>query len=738
MKVKGLIISITAGTALIVGTAYGIGMGMKKKAQPVEVVSVPSVNEASMGGMGATSTLYGTIISKDTQSVELDTSHTIRKVYVKQGDKVKKGDKLMTYDMDLDKLKREAQDLTRQGLELTLTSMQKDLATMQSGRLPANYGSGNEYQFFNGVDTSNADSDDDSADVENEDSTLTQAADTAVSDQGQATDSAADSSQNGEAAGSAQAQSPAAENPEEASGDDGTVVSGGSEDTGNQVIIDPGNEGSDDLPGDGQTVIQDDGDGTQEADPDTLTAVNTFLSDVNRLTGLANEGFDNLSSDAATAVFQEAFELFRSKLADSGETTVTDFFGASRTVTAYAVKSRVTAMTGSATATVLQQAYDRLCVYQFINAVRQIFPGQMNPSGAYDSAAVSAASEKIHAAADAYYQLQSSACTVDESGNIVFSTEFSALNDPSFGDQSYGAYFTGLIQTLNLNGQTLFPENPIQQTEMEMTEPGMPGDDGGDGGDGGTTAQELQQAIEQQKKDIVECQLQIREADLAIKEYDANLQNETVTATMDGIVKQAGTTTEQPSSGGFIVITGKAGMYVQGTLSERSLDSLKVGDMISGTSWDTGSTFTAKITEISKYPSDSGSNVYYYDSTNDQNSSQYPFLAYIDEAEGLTAGSTVELSVTSQDTESGLMLPPYLIRTDSAGKSFCYVRGEDGKLARKYVKTKDTGYGITMILSGLSSDDYIAFPYGDDVKDGAPTKEVETLSAVSGSYYGVG
>lgn len=737
MKVKGLIISIAAGTALIVGTAYGIGMGMKKKAQPVEVVSVPSVNEASMGGMGTASTLYGTIISKDTQSVELDTSHTVRKVYVKQGDKVKKGDKLMTYDMDLDKLKREAQDLTRQGLELTLTSMQKDLATMQSGRLPANYGSGNEYQFFNGADSSNADSDDDSADVENEDSTLTQAADTVVSGQGtSAGDSSAEGSQNQDAAGSVQAQNPAAEKPEAVSGDDGTVVSGNGDDTGNQVIIDPGNEGSDDLPGDGQTVIQDDSDGTQEADPDTLTAVNTFLSDVNRLTGLANEGFDNLSPDTAAAVFQEAFELFRSKLADSGETTVTDFFGASRTVTTYAVKSRVAAMTGNATATVLQQAYDRLCVYQFINAVRQIFPGQMNPSGAYDSAAVSAVSDKIHAAADAYYQLQSSACTVDENGNIVFSTEFSALNDPSFGDQSYGAYFTGLIQTLNLNGQTLFPENPIPQTEMEMSEPGFPGDDGGDGG--GTTAQELQQAIEQQKKDIVECQLQIREANLAIKEYDADLQNETVTATMDGIVKQAGTTTEQPSSGGFIVITGKAGMYVQGTLSERSLDSLKVGDMISGTSWDTGSTFSAKITEISKYPSDSESNMYYYDSTNDQNSSQYPFLAYIDDAEGLTAGSTVELSVTSQDTESGLMLPPYLIRTDSAGKSFCYVRGKDDRLARKYVKTKDTGYGLTMILSGLNSDDYIAFPYGDDVKDGAPTKKVETLSAVSGSYYGIG
>ena len=65
MKVKGLIISITAGTALIVGTAYGIGMGMKKKAQPVEVVSVPSVNEASMGGMGGKMTPNAVLVIKD-------------------------------------------------------------------------------------------------------------------------------------------------------------------------------------------------------------------------------------------------------------------------------------------------------------------------------------------------------------------------------------------------------------------------------------------------------------------------------------------------------------------------------------------------------------------------------------------------------------------------------------------------------------------------------------------------
>ena len=83
---------------------------------------------------------------------------------------------------------------------------------------------------------------------------------------------------------------------------------------------------------------------------------------------------------------------------------------------------------------------------------------------------------------------------------------------------------------------------------------------------------------------------------------------------MDGVVKSAGTVDESVSDEDFIVVTGASGMYVQGTISETKLDTVKVGDQVSGMSYDTGMSFTATITEISQYPT-SGDNVYYGDGT---------------------------------------------------------------------------------------------------------------------------
>ena len=116
---------------------------------------------------------------------------------------------------------------------------------------------------------------------------------------------------------------------------------------------------------------------------------------------------------------------------------------------------------------------------------------------------------------------------------------------------------------------------------------------------------ELAEAIANQEKSIKECRLQIREAELQVKEYEKVLEGRVVRATMDGVVTSAGTMEEEPDSGPFILVSGKAGLYVQGTISEMELDSIQVGDTITGMSYDTGNEFTAEITEISPYPSDS-------------------------------------------------------------------------------------------------------------------------------------
>ena len=57
-------------------------------------------------------------------------------------------------------------------------------------------------------------------------------------------------------------------------------------------------------------------------------------------------------------------------------------------------------------------------------------------------------------------------------------------------------------------------------------------------------------------------------------------------------------------------------------------------------------------------------------------------------------------------------------------KSYVYVRGENDKLEKRQVKTGTISYGSTEILSGLNRDtEWIAFPYGKTVKEGASTRE---------------
>jgi hypothetical protein len=248
---------------------------------------------------------------------------------------------------------------------------------------------------------------------------------------------------------------------------------------------------------------------------------------------------------------------------------------------------------------------------------------------------------------------------------------------------------------------------------------------------GGYTAEELAEAIANQEKSIKECKLQIREAELEVKEYEKILDGRIVLASMDGIVTSAGTMEEEPDSGPFILISGKAGLYVKGTISEMELDTLKVGDIITGMSYDTGSEFTAEITDISPYPSDTDNVWYYGMGSGNTNSSYYPFYAFIENAEGMEVDSSVDLTLPAAVESAGsISLDSYYIRTDSNGKSYCYVMGDDGLLEKRYIKTGSNAYGTVEIRSGLKEEDYIAFPYGDHVKEGAETVIVSSLSAL--------
>ena len=85
------------------------------------------------------------------------------------------------------------------------------------------------------------------------------------------------------------------------------------------------------------------------------------------------------------------------------------------------------------------------------------------------------------------------------------------------------------------------------------------------------------------------------------------------------------------------------------------------------------------------------------------------------------------LSLETDKTSSGdIGLDKMFIRQEPNGRSYVFVAGQGGKLEKRYVSVSPADYYIN-VTEGLSGDDLIAFPYGDNVKEGASVVETASL-----------
>ena len=79
--------------------------------------------------------------------------------------------------------------------------------------------------------------------------------------------------------------------------------------------------------------------------------------------------------------------------------------------------------------------------------------------------------------------------------------------------------------------------------------------------------------------------------------------------------------------------------------------------------------------------------------------------------------------------EQGVYLENAFIRQEQ-GRHYVYLRGADGKLEKRYVSVGKSLWGsYKQILSGITEEDMLAFPYGKNLKEGADTLESD-LSAL--------
>lgn len=241
------------------------------------------------------------------------------------------------------------------------------------------------------------------------------------------------------------------------------------------------------------------------------------------------------------------------------------------------------------------------------------------------------------------------------------------------------------------------------------------------------TQLELNKAILEKAQAVKEQEVNLKVAKLKLDKKLAELGDGNVYAEFDGTVKAVRDPDEAYNNSEAVVeLSGGGGYYVTGTLSEMDLGSVQVGDSVSISSWMTGAACEGTIVSIDDYPTSNGNNW----GDGNSNVSYYPFKVFVTEDANLQPNDYVDIQyqkdTSAEESGSSLYLQSMFIRTDN-GKSYVMARGDDGRLEQRWVQTgRDLWGSYTQIRGGLTIDDYVAFPYGRDVVEGAHTQEATT------------
>ena len=622
MKKRTIIISCLLVAALIAGGVYGASYLLRNSGATVPVYSVASKN---MGYYDYNVSSSGTVTSKATQEVYLDTNELVDQVYVKEGDKVQIGDKLLSYDTTLLELDLEASQLEKEATELELKGAQADLQTLQSTTpIPDSETEGydsylDEWDSWDGSDYTYGD--DSSSDSFLEDyeasiipnpslNMLTASSGVVVIGDGSSDGSAGvvaiggdSGSGQTESAAQSETQTPAGASEPSSGGaqpsnevQSPSEVQPSSETTPSEsqpastepvsqtpstpastepVQTEPPTTSQTESPGNGGTInITPEPDtpqepttpaGTEPATPDATEPVQTEPQTDSDGTLIINPGEDGTEPTTESETETETETETEIETSPLGR------------LKAYKVLNyRTKPYKGEGTK---EKPYVFFCVDGAI--VQASF---MNKLLGFNEAGTSRKNGGILEDGEGCYAILEIREGDDMSGGFIKSIQ---INGTVPVDKAFAPDVTWTFTTNGL--QKNVPEITEPSTEPDTEDPGDWIDDDFQFWDDGEqyTVSELQQAITDKKAEIQELELTLRENDLEIAKNQRELDNATVVSSIHGVVKTVGDVSVVSDDGEpFILVTSDSGLYIQGTINEMDLDKYTVGTEITATSWD--------------------------------------------------------------------------------------------------------------------------------------------------------
>ena len=241
--------------------------------------------------------------------------------------------------------------------------------------------------------------------------------------------------------------------------------------------------------------------------------------------------------------------------------------------------------------------------------------------------------------------------------------------------------------------------------------------------------QNLQAQVNQANYDASAKQLEIDRQKLS-------MENTKVVAPMDGIIKTINENNSTSSSdddssnsnsdngsdstsNAYITIMAKGDYRIKATASELTVRSMSEGQSMIIRSRVDDSTWTGTVTKIDLEHPDNGNNNDYYMSSG-TTATKYPFYISLDSTDGLMLGQHVyvEADYGQGDVKKGLWLDEYYIMQEDDG-AYVWAENAKGYIEKRKIELGEYDENMMryQILSGLTEDDYIAYPE-DRVKEG--------------------
>ena len=677
--VKRIIVGVLIAALASAGIYTGLMHVKESKVTEVPVTSVSNL----MTDWYSETTLDGTITTNVAQNVNMDKDMIIEKIYVSQGDDVKKGDNLISFDMTLVEMELNIAKLKLQKQEQDLTKAQNRLTSLQNGGPIEDSTDSTDDTELNSTDGNTGDSNMTSTDTPSDGS---------GDDEMQSTTGSLGTAVDGSYLASASQPlllsaftdtASASEESQEADVIDGEEAAAGETSDGEQ--LDEDEDSSDDG------LIMD----PSYQDPAVDDITDGETPDL-------NAGDDSTPSVSPTP---------------------TPTLGPNELPDPNATEEEIPGITDGEPQ-----------FYQKLDYTSQSFTGTGTEDDPYVFL-VSSAKGKVTVMGSFFNRMagySEDGTKVVQKGGSWFQLEFHE-NDTIADFEDRKLSCTGYYL---IDGSLL--ENPVYMyAETEFTlDDAMKYDDTGDddeipddSGDGDdstdSTTMTREDAIKIQKNKVSSLKLDIEESNLNITKLENKVKNKLVTSKLDGTVAYIGDEATGSYNGdAFLKVKSKDGFYVTGTVSELMRDQMKEGTLLQCTSYDSGS-FEAKVLNVSDYPVDSSNNFYYGGDSN-PNVSYYTFNAEItDQSLQFTDQDYVTISLKSNKLSKGsLVVMKAFIRTEN-GTSYVY-KDVKGTLKKQQVTVGsivNSGY-YAIVTSGLKSDDLLAFPYGNTVQEGAKTKEV--------------